>query len=417
MTYPSPLRSLQEQAEAEFLIYGQTPDAGPDRPYRELRSSDSGVIEVKSTGSDESEPRSIPIEMVSTYGEIESEYAAIRKGAALIEQPHRATLRITGEDRHDFFNRMLTNDFQSFKPGQTRRTFWLSRQGRIQADLVLFELDKETLIDVDLHQAESTAHTLNQFLFSEDVQIEDVTSEYHHLTLHGPKAIERLKQVGDKETGEGEEGGGVSLTDLKPGLVTTLQIGGHPVHVSREDSTGEVGLELLCPTEAVVSIHEHLIETGHEQGLRAIGWHAYNISRLEMGVPIFNVDFGPDALPHETGLLDQTISKTKGCYLGQEVVARMENLGKPKRRIVGLKVEGEAMPTTGSQIFDESDPTGEILGAITSAVPSPMLGQTIIALATIRSTHTESNTKVLVNTDQGQSPAKVTTLPFWKPEM
>src|SRR6185436_21150893 len=74
---------------------------------------------------------------------------------------------------------------------------------------------------------------------------------------------------------------------------------------------------------------------------RRIGWHAYNIARLEAGWPIFNIDFGPDSLPHETGVLNDRVSFKKGCYLGQEVVARMQSLGHPKQRLVGLKAVEE----------------------------------------------------------------------------
>jgi folate-binding protein YgfZ len=126
-----------------------------------------------------------------------------------------------------------------------------------------------------------------------------------------------------------------------------------------------------------------------------MGWAEFNTARIEAGSPLFHVDFGADCLPHETSLLDETTSFTKGCYIGQEIVARMQNLGHPKRLLVGLRFDDARLPVAGSQVFDHED-RGTVIGAITSSTISPMRGHTAIAIAMIKWGKHRPNTKVVV---------------------
>ncbi len=381
----SPLRNLQEQAEAEFMVYGRR-DAG-------------SAADVAAEG----------IEIVSTYGEIEAEYASLRRSAALMDLPQRGVLRVTGADRVDFLNRMLTNELKGLAAGQVVNALWLNRKGRIEADLSVIELGDEMLLVVDATLAQRTADSLSGFLFSEDVAIENVTGRQHILSLLGPRAIEFLRSVA-------EEPQAAALTDLTPGRAMRCTVHGHPVVVYRDDLLGEVGLHLICRTEQAVAVHEQLLEVGLGQGLRSIGWYAFNIARIEAGCPMHLIDFGLDSLPHETGILRRHVSFTKGCYLGQEVVARMESLGHPSKVLVGLKVAGEHMPVTGSQVFDPADQVAEIIGAVTSATPSPMLGRTIIAFAMVKYSRTGIGTEVIVNAEGQRARAVVHDLKFWPRE-
>ncbi|MCC6909372.1 MAG: aminomethyltransferase family protein [Phycisphaerales bacterium] len=381
----SPLRNLQEQAEAEFMVHG--------------RRDPGSAADVAAEG----------IEIVSTYGEVEAEYASLRRSAALMDLPQLGILRVTGADRVDFLNRMLTNELKGLAAGQVVHAFWLNRKGRIEADLSVIELGDEMLLIVDATLAQRTADSLSGFLFSEDVAIENLTGGRHVLSLHGPRAIEFLRSVV-------EEPQAASLSDLTPGRAMRCTVHGHPVVVYRSDQIREVGLHLICPVDEVVAVHEQLLEIGLGQGLRSIGWYAFNIARIEGGCPMHLIDFGLDSLPHETGILRQRVSFTKGCYLGQEVVARMESLGHPSKVLVGLKIEGEHMPVTGSQVFEPADQIAEVVGAVTSATPSPMLGRTIIAFAMVKHSKTGLGTEVIVSAEGQRARAVVHDLKFWPRE-
>ncbi len=385
MALKSPLRQLQEQAEAEFIPYGRR-EGGPP--------PGAAVAEI---------------EIVSTFGEIEAEYASLRRSAGLMDCPQRGTLRLTGADRADFLNRMLTNEFKGISSGQVVHAFWLNRKGRIEADVAAIELGDEMLLAVDATLAQPTVESLGHFIFSEDVSVENATDRFHGLSLHGPRAVEFLRSVLDDDAG-------AALADLTPGRAMRCAAHGHALIVHRDDQIGEVGLHLLCRADEALAVHEQLLEVGLGRGLRSVGWHAFNIARIEGGTPMHLVDFGLDSLPHETGILNRRVSFTKGCYLGQEVVARMQSLGHPAKVLVGLKIDGEQMPVTGSAILDSPRPDGEIIGAVTSATPSPMLGRTIIAFGMVKYALARVGSEVAVVAEGRRARAVIHDLTFWPRE-
>jgi folate-binding protein YgfZ len=201
-----------------------------------------------------------------------------------------------------------------------------------------------------------------------------------------------------------------------------VQIGEHPVTIFALDTptsspVGEPGIGVVVDRAHAEAVWE-IVLAGAPAGrrpVRAIGWNAFNIARLEAGTPLFHLDFGPDALPHETGVLADRVSFTKGCYPGQEVVARMESRGKSKRRVVGLRGTTDALPITGAQIFDETEGVGSQVGVVTGSTIAPMRGAAIIAIASIRTSHVAVGTRVLVNAEGEMVPAVVTALDFELP--
>ena len=135
----------------------------------------------------------------------------------------------------------------------------------------------------------------------------------------------------------------------------------------------------------------------HRRG-RPIGWLAYNTARIEADLPIYHIDFGPDTLPNETGpaLLGEMVSFTKGCYVGQEIVARLQNLGHPKRLLVGLKFADDRMPIAGSQVLGGDTDDGDVVGAVTSSTISPLRGNVAVALAMVQWASHEPGTELRV---------------------
>ena len=144
-----------------------------------------------------------------------------------------------------------------------------------------------------------------------------------------------------------------------------------------------------------------LRDRGADHGLVAAGWHAWNIARIEAGTPVYFLDFGPDSIPQETGCFLDRVSTTKGCYLGQEVVARLQSLGKPKQVLAGLDVEAPAgiQPMTGDLLYVEG--SEKPVGAVTSATVSPRAGERAIALAQVKTAHAAPGTALIVRTGDG----------------
>lgn len=381
-------------------------------------------------------------DLVATYGSVESEYAAIRRGVGLLDAPHRATLRATGSDRIAFLNRMVTQELKDLANGQCRASFWLNRKGRIDADLLVCAEPGDggaLLIDVDVHQAASALTSLTSYVFAEDIALIDDTASRHRICVHGPESIVLLRRASTSPT-----------WSIAPGAVDQVTIADSNVIVARRDDTGEVGLHLFVPRDAVERVWDALAaddvdapSAGGRPRLvaRPIGWHAYNIARIEAGTPLMNVDFDTSCLPHETGVLRDRVSFTKGCYLGQEVVARMQSLGKPKQTLVGLRIEGDALPEAGGLVHVRAPAVGvagsaerdavpsqapvagaapadafalgEPVGTITSSTISPMLGAAPVAFAMVKTAHAESGRRLFVVGDGVRAEAVVGSLRFW----
>jgi folate-binding protein YgfZ len=265
------------------------------------------------------------------------------------------------------------------------------------------------IVDVDVYRAAYTAKTLNDFLFSEDVVIADVTGEFHHLAVHGPHA-QRILAATAGET--------PPLDDMR---AQGVSVAGVDVIVARRDQTGEVGLELIVPYEQAEKVWETLLGGDETQGgggdrVRPVGWFALNIARIEAGTPLYGIDFGPENLPHETGVLTDRVSFTKGCFLGQEIVARIESQGAPKQTLVGLRPSRDLLPIAGSPVYApaESDASGSgpEVGMVTSSTLSPMLGSVPIAFAMLKASHAEPGATVIVSAEGEHVEATVGPLCF-----
>ena len=354
-------------------------------------------------------PPEAGVELVESFGPIELEYAAISKGAGLIDLPSRAVVEATGDDRLDFLDRMLTQKLKGFEPGRVAHAFWLNKTGRIDADIRVVHLPDRTLLDTDVHSAGTLVETLGSFLFSEDCELEH-HPDVHRLALHGPTAGALLAAFGVPGLGDKE--------------AATFEIAGAQTVVARDDSAGVPGFELCVAEQDAVALYESLLERGgapdrdeenlpvdhlgHEVKLRPIGWHAYNVARIEAGSPAYFLDFGPGSIPNESGVLHDRVSFDKGCYLGQEIVARIASRGHPKQRLVALRCDGPApraedgqprQPLGGAQVFKADDIGGDVIGAVTSSTLSPMLGAEPICFAMVRDAVSEPGTKLGVHAD------------------
>ncbi len=341
--------------------------------------------------------------LVEAFDPVPIEYASIRTHAAAFDQPHRATLAVSGPDRMEFLNRMVTQELKGFGPHFARRSFWLNRKGRIDGDLRLINLPDRVLVDVDVHAAERTLAGLSSFIIMEDCRVEDQTEQWHRFAMHGPAAAAIL-------AGKSEPIAGSPIADIQPGQTSTIRVAGVECIVDRYDWAGEIGLHLLAPASHVADAYEAVSMPWSARSdqpatpsgalARRIGWHALNIARIESGAALCLADFGSDSLPHETGTetLHDRVSFKKGCYLGQEVVARMNALGHPKQRLVGLRIEPDGpdapQAETGTPVIGADDDAAAAVGAVTSSCCAPMLGQEPIAFAMVKWSHAQEGTKV-----------------------
>jgi folate-binding protein YgfZ len=336
-------------------------------------------------------------EIVAAYAEVELEYAAIRGGCALVDCPQRGTVVLRGADRFDFVNRLVTQELRKLADGAVAQAFLTNRKGRIDADLVIAAIGDLLVIDTLAHDVAAVREALEKMLFSEDVRIESRVASHARIALHGAGASQALKALGLASQATGVSAWSADLGDAR-------------AEIWRLDELGTEGYALSVPVTHASSLWRSLVTFG----VRPAGWFATNTARIEAGTPCFRIDFGPNNLPHESGLLDSRVSFTKGCYPGQEVVARLQHLGKPKQKLVGLRIESDLLPVADAQVFAfvEGGSIGDAVGVVTSSGLAPMLGAVPVAFAMIGSSAYAEGTKVLVNAEGEQTPAIVTRLAF-----
>ncbi|MSR45104.1 MAG: aminomethyl transferase family protein [Phycisphaerales bacterium] len=337
-------------------------------------------------------------EIVGLFDRVETEYSAIRSGVALCDQPQRGTIEVTGSDRIAFLQRMCTQDLKSLSSGQSRRSFWLNRKGRIESDLLICDVGDRLLIDCAGAFAAPTVEALTKFIFSEDVAVSDRSGRDYRIALHGPHALQLLESVGANASAVEQ------LSHPCACLWTT--VAGVPCVLVRADLCATVGIECFVARENLVTLWNALLGAhdvlhGARRRARPCGWHAFNMARIEGGSPLFEIDFATASLPHETGLLGKRVSFTKGCYLGQEVVARMESLGKPKQIVRAFRMESSALPTSGTPVLavGADGAGGEEIGVVTSSAMSPMLGAACIGFATVRFNASAVGTPIIVRAE------------------
>lgn len=356
-------------------------------------------------GSDENR-----VDVVGAFEEVGIEYATIRKGCVLFDMPHAGTIEVRGTEALEFLNNMVTQRVIDLKPGQLTRSFWLNRKGRVDSDMRIAAYADRTMISLDRHLAGTTANALDGFLFSEDATIKDVSATHHRMALHGVGSLAVLAAATENE----------DAADLQPNTAAVMSIAGADVLVEREDITGDPGIELCVPRESAAAVYDTLLTLRHDAPkVKQAGWFAINTARIEAGVPLFNTDFGQDNLPMETGVIDSRVDFKKGCYLGQEVVARMDARKVRKRGLVGLRIEPDqdghaALPNQGDRVFSENDIGGTAIGSVTSSTIAPMVSGACVAFAMLRDKETKPGTKVVVAAEGKQAHAVVQDgLAFW----
>ncbi len=369
----------------------------------ERRSSISGVRELETAPWGVSEDGGdAACAIVLDYGELEAEYAAIRRGTALFDRVDRVVVTVRGADATDLVDRLVSNAVATASSAIVS-AFLLERTGRIAADLRVIRLGDRLLLEVDRTDAAAVAASVERVVFTEDCQVEDGSSMWHRLDAFGPEAPATIEHLIGRGLGAGEAAE-VSI-DGVPVMVFALDAG-------RGGELDVPGIGIIAPVDRVEQVWEAILgrPAPGRRPARAIGWNAFNIARIEAGSPLFHLDFGPDALPHETGLVSRRVDFRKGCYPGQEVVARMESRagGRGRRRVVGLRIEGEGLPVAGAQVFDLDGGIADQVGVVTSSTVSPMRGAASIAFATLRASHMSPGTRVLVNADGETASATVT---------
>jgi tRNA-modifying protein YgfZ len=280
-------------------------------------------------------------------------YEALKNGAALVDCYGRTVLRLAGKDPVGMLDAVLTNQVPK-EPNLGIYAALLSPKGKIQTDLRALKSGREVLVDTEPEGAEAAREILGRYAPFSRVKIEDLSTgdeSWGVLGLYGPRAGELLDglRLAEHESAEIEVGG------------ARLLAAGVAVPVS--------GFDLLGPADELRAARDYLLRAGAVLA----GSDAHETARVETGTPRFGSDITPDNFPAEAGILERAVSFSKGCYPGQETVARMHYRGHPNRTLHRLVVEGSS-PTPDTPIVQNE----KQVGRITSVAPLPVGGYHLV---------------------------------------
>ncbi len=317
---------------------------------------------------------------------------AVRQSAGLFRLADRGLLRVTGGDRVRWLDGMLSNDVASLEPGPDRSGCYaalLTRQGRIVCDFHVLQRGDGFWLETARDAVATALETLDRFVIADDVTLADASDEVERIGLEGPSAPVLLEAALGAPLPLGED------------CCAEVELAGVPVLAAAFGWSGAPGRQLFVPSGSGDAVAAALRAARGDRGLVEAGAEVLEILRVEAGVPKLGAELDQEVLPAEARL-ERAVSYTKGCYTGQEVVARMHSRGRVGHLLVGLRLEGGPAGEVGADVEVEGRKTGEV----TSACLSPSAGS--IALAFVRAQHAEPGTAV----SAGGRPAQVAELPF-----
>ncbi|MEX2252618.1 MAG: glycine cleavage T C-terminal barrel domain-containing protein [Thermoleophilaceae bacterium] len=301
---------------------------------------------------------------------VTTEYELLTESAGLVDRSARGKLLLRGSEAAEFLQGQVTNDVEALGPGSGCYAALLTHKGKLRADMRVLRGEDWIWLDTEPDALGVLEQTVRMYGIGRDVQFEDLTQARAILSLIGPAARERLDVAPperEHDFVEGEHG---------------LYVAAH------------LGVDVICNTEAAADAAEAL-------GVEAVSEEAAECLRVETGRPRLGFEMGGDTIPEEAGINERAVSFTKGCYVGQETVARLHYKGKPNRRLRGLRLSGSAEPGAEVVLGDRT------IGTVGSACESPRAGS--IALAILRR---EAEPGQVVAVGDAGVEAEVAELPF-----
>ena len=339
------------------------------------------------------------MEAVAHYGEVAAEYVALNQSVGLVDLSFRGRLCLLGADRVRLLHGQVTNDIKALKAGQGCYAAFTSPKGRMQADVHVYALAEELLLDFEPGLTQSLIERLDHHIVSDDVQAVDVAEHYGLFSLQGPRALEVPGLLDPGLTVAPQSHGIVHRPDPELG----------DLYWVNHARAGSQGVDVFVPAAAMAMVWDKLLLAVRSLGGRPVGGSALELARIEAGVPRFGVDMDESHLPPEAGLDRNGISYTKGCYIGQETIARIRTYGQVTKALRGLRFDpGAPMPVRGDKVFHN----GREVGSLTSVIQSPRLGCPI-ALGYVRKECNALGTALVVRSASGADVAAVIVpLPF-----
>jgi aminomethyltransferase len=325
--------------------------------------------------------------LVADYGRPERTHRAVRNGVGVVEMGYGVVV-VEGDDRHEFVDSAVSNRVPDAE-GEGVYALLLDPQGRVETDMYVYDGGSRLLVFTPTQRAAPLAEDWAEKTFIQDVDVRVATDEYAVFGVHGPAGTENVASV--------LHGAGAPETAL---TFERGELGDVGVTVIASDGlAGEDGYEVVCAADDAERVFDTLLTRGN--AATPFGYTTWNTLTLEAGTPLFDAEV-EGTIPNELGLRN-ALDFEKGCYVGQEVVSRIENRGQPARKLVGLRPE--AVPGPGAAVYDGDTHVGEV----TRAAETPSLDAPA-ALAFVDGDCEAADLAVRV--DGEAVPAERATLPF-----
>ena len=306
--------------------------------------------------------------VVLHYGEIAREYGALREGAMLVDRSLRGRMLIGGSKAGELITGMVTNDVLALRNGMGQYAAALSPKGKIVADPRIFLRDDQLLIDVPPRAWAGWVALVRKYINPRLAPYSDVSPEIRDIGILGKGSRRMTAAV----TGIAAE----HLAALPPFSHVSAGSGAERLTVARSNAIDLEGYEIFLPVELFDVVWQRAVDAGARPG----GLLAWEIARIEAGRPEWGLDIDESTIPQEANFDDlEAISYTKGCYVGQEVVARVHFRGHVNKHLRGLLFGQAEPPPAGAELFDSSE---KQVGEVRSSALSPRLGA--VALAMVR---------------------------------
>lgn len=332
---------------------------------------------------------------------LRAEYDAVRGGVAVLEIP-AGKLQLSGKNSVQFLNGLVSNEVKDLQPGEGVLAAFPTLQGKLAALCRIYNTGENLLMELDAINREKIFKNLSRFVPAGEFFVTDASDSLTLVSLQGKRSAELIEAL----TGQAAE-----TAEHKIGK---REIAGTEVWVANHKRCGEPGFDLFVETGEAANVNQQVMEIGKAFGARRIGEAAFEVARIEAGQPREGVDAGEDFIILESEL-EAAVSYTKGCYLGQEVIARIHWRGQPAKRLRGFLIEADALPARGTELWAVAGQmAGRRAGEITSSVFSFALEQKI-ALGYAHRYCLEAGTEfILKQGDAELGRAKLVEPPFVK---
>ena len=336
-------------------------------------------------------------EMAQVYSNSAEEHSAVRERAGLVDLSYSGCIKVWGAEAVQFLNGLVSNDVKTLASGKGMRAAFLTGHGKIRALCRVLNLGQDFLIINDPQTHSKVFAYVSPFSHAGDFKVEDVSEQYRLLSVQGPKSQLVMKEICFEP---------VPALDEHDWFETL--IAGHRAVVVRASHTGEQGFDILVADSALSDVWDFILLKGQFHSLVPFGLQALDSLRIEAAVPVYDVDVDETNMLLEIGLAD-AVSFNKGCYTGQEAVAMATYRGHVSKRLSGLAISVDDVPSRGDIVKKD----GKDIGFVTSALRSSTVGS-VIALAYVKYGFFQVGNALEVESVSGRLPATVVELPFFR---